>query len=177
MGKFKLYRSQVLFIGLSLDEKYSIESAFNKYSVFYQESFEQVTKVDSFDLICLPNDEFLKNEKTIVELKIPILTIGNVALPRTRGHIARPISIRHCLDLLHKILPSVNRPEIESFEIGSVVRSKTTPAFGKGIVVSLVSEFEVLVRFPNSNLISSKDKAIRCHKAHLQILGNIKEIT
>ncbi|AUN97351.1 hypothetical protein DOM21_14710 [Bacteriovorax stolpii] len=177
MKKFKFYRSQILFIGLTTEEKYSIESALNKYSVYYQETFQQVEKITPYDLICLPEEEFLKNEKTLIDLKKPIITIGKKILPRTQGVLSRPIFISQCLELLQKTLPAVSRPSLEGLDVGSIVRSKTTPTFGKGIVISLLSEFEVLVRFPNSSLISNKDKAIRCHRAHLQILGNVQELT
>lgn len=176
MKAFKLYRSQILFIGLTTEEKYTIESALNKYSIYYQDSFQKVEKVEPYDLICIPEEDFFKHEEVLMNLNKPIITIGQKIIPRTRGVLSRPIFISQCLELLQNVLPAVSKPSVAGIEIGSVVRSKTTPAFGKGIVLKLLSEHEVLVRFPNSSLISNKDKAIRCNRAHLQILGSIQEL-
>ncbi len=38
--------------------------------------------------------------------------------------------------------------KLKQFEKGSVVRSKSTPDFGKGIVTKIVGESEVMVSFP-----------------------------
>lgn len=174
MNKFKLFRNQILFIGHEVKEMMTIESALTRYSIFYKDKLENVKSFEGYDLICAPEEEYLKNDQLLNQLGLSVLLIGQKKVPETIGTIQRPLFIKQCLDLLQSVLPEVKKPELPKIEIGSVVKSKTTPMFGKGIVTSIVSDTDVLVRFPKSQLLSKKNESIRCHISQLQILGNIE---
>lgn len=173
MKDFKFYRNQVLFVGLDIKEKMAIESSMSRYSIFYKDKITDVIQFETFDLICLPEEEFQTHKDLLFKTKIPVVLIGEKVLEGTRGLLRRPLFIKQCLELLQKILPEVKKPTLPKFEVGSIVKSKTTPMFGKGIVTSVISETDVLVRFPKSNLLSKKNESIRCHISQLQIVGNI----
>ena len=173
MKDFKLYRNQVLFIGLELKEKMAIESSVTRYSIFYKDKISEVINLDTFDIICLPEIEFLQNKDLLSQLQKPIILIGEKVLEGTKGVLRRPIFVKQCLDVLQKLLPEVKKPVLPKVEIGSIVKSKTTPMFGKGIVTSVISETDVMVKFPKSNLLTKND-SIRCHISQLQIVGNIE---
>lgn len=173
MKDFKLYRNQILFVGLDVREKMAIESSLSRYSIFYKDKISDVIKLETFDLICLPEDEFNSHKELLTQSKMPVVLIGDKMLEGTRGLLRRPLFVKQCLDLLQNILPEVKKPTLTKIEVGSIVKSKTTPMFGKGIVTSVVSETDVLVRFPKSNLLSKKHESIRCHISQLQIVGNI----
>lgn len=172
--KFKIFRSQLLFIGLGTDEMMNIETAFNRFSVYYKNSLSNVDKLDPYDLICISEEDYNKNKELLSEVQIPFLIIGQKVIKESAGLLKRPIFIRDWLEVINKLISPVKTPILEKIEIGVIVRSKTTPIFGKGIVVSLISNDELLVKFP-SNPLLSKDKPIRCHKSQLQIIGKIED--
>jgi hypothetical protein len=172
--KFKIFRSQLLFIGLSVDEMMNIETAFNRFSVYYKKNLGSVGKIDIYDLICLPEEEFKNHEAELKKHKMPFLVIGKTSVKGSAGFLERPILIKEWLEKIYKFVEPAKTPEVVKLEIGVIVRSKTTPIFGKGIVVSLLDNDELMVKFPKNPLLP-KEKAIRCHKSQLQVLGKIED--
>lgn len=172
---FILYRSQLLFTGLTTDEMMKVESVFNRYSVFYKENVGDVGKLENFALICMTLEDFEKNKNQVLESKIPFFILGPRGVVGCAGFISRDAIVRLWLESIQSITPPVRVPQVEELAVGVVVKSKTTPVFGKGIVIKIVSDHEVLVRFPTTNLLT-KDKSIRCHRSQLQILGRLEDL-
>lgn len=174
-SSFKLFQSRLLFLGLELEEKLSIEVAFSRYSVFYAPDLRRVASLNSFDLICLTEEMFRENQRGLAQSQVPFMIIGNNVVPEAFGHLPRPLVVREWIGRVQKVLSPVRTPEIGTIQVGSVVRSKTTPDFGKGVVIRIESEHEVLVKFPMNKLLP-KGKALRCHISQLQLLGKIDQI-
>lgn len=172
--KFKLFRTHLLFIGLAVDEMMNIETALNRFSVYYKNSLANVANLEPYDLICLPEEDYKNNQELLENIKSPYLIIGQKIIKGSAGLLKRPIYIRDWLEVINKLVDPVKTPELEKIEVGVIVRSKTTPIFGKGVVVSLIGTEEMMVKFP-SNPLLSKEKPIRCHKSQLQILGRIED--
>lgn len=175
-NKFKYYRSQILFIGLDANEMMKIEVAFNKYSVFYKDSISKVQNLDAYDLIYIDEKDYSNYQELVATIQKPFFIIGDKKVLQARGNVKKPLSVRECLESVYSVIPPAKTPEILPLEVGAIVRSKTTPQFGKGIVVSILSENEVSVKFPKSNFISKAKDVIRCHKSQLQIIGSVEEI-
>lgn len=175
-NKFKFYRSQILFIGLDANEMMKIEVAFNKYSVFYKDSIAKVQNIEAYDLVYIDEKDYLQNQDLVETIDKPFFIIGITKVEKARGNIKKPLIVRECLESVYSVLPPAKTPEIAPLEVGAIVRSKTTPQFGKGIVVSILSENEVSVKFPKSKLISKAKDVIRCHKSQLQIIGSVEDI-
>ncbi len=173
-NKFKIFRSQLLFIGLAPDEMMNIESAFSRFSVFYKSSLANVGKLDPYDLICLPEEDFKNNQEALEEVKIPFLIIGQKFIKGSAGLLNRPIYIKDWLEIINKLVKPAKTPSLEKIEVGVIVRSKTTPIFGKGVVVSVIDNDEMMVKFPNNPLLP-KSRPIRCHKTQIQIIGKIED--
>lgn len=172
--KFRIFRSQLLFIGLAVDEILNIETAFSRFSVYYKNSLSNVAKLDPYDLICIPEEDYKNHQELLDNVKIPYLIIGQKIIKGSAGLLKRPIFINEWLEVINKLIEPVKTPTLEKIEIGVIVRSKTTPIFGKGVVVALIGNDELMVKFP-SNPLLSKEKPIRCHKSQLQILGRIED--
>ena len=172
---FSLYRTQLLITGLTVDEMMKVETVFSRYNILYKNSVSQVAKLQGFDLICATEADYHTNKNLIHECKLPFVLIGEKDLEGSRGLIIRSSLIHQWYETIHQIIPPVKKPKIEALDIGIVVRSKTTPLFGRGVVIEIISADEVMVKFP-TNKILAKEKAIRCHKSQLQILGNIEEL-
>lgn len=176
-NKFKIFRSRLLFIGLNLDEMMSVEASFNRYSVTYCKSTESLRsedKFEAFDLICICESELKKYEDRFISSQVPFVSIGKKLVVGAAGVLKRPIYVREWLELIQKLVEAVRTPVLDKIDVGTIVRSKTTPIFGKGVVISPVGSDEFMVKFPNNKLLS-KDKAIRCHKSQLQILGKVED--
>lgn len=172
--KFALFRSHLLFIGLAVDEMMSIETAFSRFSVYYKNSIANVSKLDPYDLICITEGDLKNHQELLDESKIPYLVIGDRYIKGSVGLLKRPLFIKDWLEVINKLIEPVKMPVLEKIEVGTIVRSKTTPIFGKGVIVLIISPDEVMVKFPANRLLS-KDKPIRCHKSQLQILGKIDD--
>lgn len=176
-NKFKIFRSRLLFIGLELDEMMSVEVSFNRYSVSYSKTTDALKsedRLDKFDLICVSESELKQNQDHFISSQVPFVSIGKTSVVGAAGLLKRPIFIRDWLELVEKLVEAVKTPILEKIEIGAIVRSKTTPIFGKGIVIAPIGPDDFMVKFPNTELLA-KDKAIRCHKSQLQILGRIED--
>lgn len=170
--KFTVFRSHLLFIGLAVDEMMNIETAFSRFSVYYKNSLANVNKLDIYDLICIPEADLKNHQELLDNSQTPYLVIGERYLKGSLGLLKRPIYISEWLQVINKIIEPVKTPALEKIEVGTIVRSKTTPVFGKGVIVSILNPDELMVKFP-SNPLLPKDKPIRCHKSQLQILGKI----
>lgn len=170
-----IYRTQILFTGLTVDEMMNVETVFNRYSVFYKDSLSKVNKLENYDLICLTEEDYGMNAHLLSDTKIPYLIIGEESSSANKAFIKRSDFVRIWLEKIREMLPVAKRPVLEKIDVGSVVRSKTTPLFGKGVVIAFVSENEVMVKFPTTKLLS-KDLAIRCHKSQLQNLGRLEDL-
>ncbi|MBC7538016.1 MAG: hypothetical protein H7281_04295 [Bacteriovorax sp.] len=173
--KNNTYRSQILFIGLTTAEMMNVETVFNRYSVFYKDTMSKFNRFDNYDLICLTEAEYVMKGHHLAEIKIPFFVIGEESVKGCAGIIKRSEFIRLWLETVKQILPPAKTPEIEKIMIGSVVRAKSMPLFGKGVVTAFVTESEVLVKFPTTNLLS-KDMAIKCHLSQLQNLGKLEDL-
>lgn len=152
----------------------SIETAFSRFSVYYKNSIANVGKLDHYDLICLPEEDYYKYHELLEVSEKPYIVIGHKIVRGSAGLLKRPILMKEWLETIGKLIEPVKTPVLEKIEIGVVVKSKTTPIFGKGIIVSLIGEDEMMVRFPKNPLLP-KEKAIRCHKSQLQIIGKIDD--
>jgi hypothetical protein len=170
----KSYRLRLLFIGLTLEEKTSIEISFGRYSVFYSRDIEKVANLASFDLIVADEETFLLQQSRLKNLNKPLFSIGTKRIDGSSGILKRPMIVHEWLQMIETLAKPVRTPVVRSVEVGSIVRSKTTPLFGKGVVVALEGENEALVRFP-LNKILPPSKILRCHLSQLQILGNIED--
>ena len=168
--KFTIFRSQLLFIGLAVDEMMNVETSFNRFNISYNKRLSSIEKLEPYDLICLPEEECLNNQEILADVKVPYLIIGKKVIKGSAGLLERPIFIRDWLEVINKIIEPVKSPVLEKIDPGAIVRSKTIPVFGKGVIVSLVGEKEVMVKFPDNPLLP-KDNLIRCLRSELQILG------
>ncbi len=171
--KFKSYRSQILFVGLNKDEMLSIESSMSRYSSFYHHELGKIKKIDAYDLICISEEIFSKNNETLAAIDKPIILISERKLPVIS--LQRPMFVREWLEIISKVLSPAREPKPLRLETGSIVKSKTTPFFGKGVVTEVLNPDEVMVSFPMAN-IGIKNRSIRCHKTQLQIIGSISDI-
>lgn len=167
----KNHQNKIMFIGLTNNEKINIEVAFQKYNTNYSSEVPSDSLLLEHDLICITED--LYQEKMLI-FDIPIFIVGSVDIDGTSGLLPRPIYVSEWLKFISQVLPPVRRPEVKRIEIGSIVRSKTTPAFGKGVVIDVVSETDVIVKFPLNKLLP-KNQSLRCHCSQLQLLGNIND--
>tara|TARA_R110002049_G_scaffold72149_1_gene186205 strand:+ start:171 stop:686 length:516 start_codon:yes stop_codon:yes gene_type:complete len=167
----KSFQNKILFIGLSNDEKVNVETGLQKYNITYLNEFKSKFEFLKFDLICI-SDELYDPKLTL--LGIPFFTIGQKLINEAKGLLVRPQYVVEWLKQISSVLPPVHKPTLKSFVVGTIVRSKTTPSFGKGIVTDISSETEVMVKFPLNKLLP-KDQSIRCHRSQLQILGNIND--
>ena len=175
LKKFVLYRSQLLFIGLVLEEVLKVDTIFSRYIVYYKDSFSLIDEhYEQYDFLCVTEADFHKNSDKILDSKIPFVIIGERKVPGCIGLLMRSQLVFYWHEFIKEIIPAVKLPKTESIEIGVIVRSKTTPLFGKGVITEVISENEVMVKFPTNKLLP-KDKAIRCHKSQLQILGKMNE--
>lgn len=172
--KFNIFRSHLLFIGLAVEEMMIVETAFSRFSVYYKNSIASVAKLDLYDLICIAEDDLKKHQEILDTSQIPYLVIGADYIKGSVGLLKRPLYVKDWLEVINKLIEPVKTPVLEKIEVGTIVRSKTTPIFGKGVIVSIVSPDELMVKFPTNPLLP-KDKPIRCHKSQLQILGKIDE--
>ncbi len=170
----KSYRLRLLFIGLTVEEKTNIEIAFGRYSVFYSRDIEKVGNLANFDLVVADDETFLENISLLKSLSKPIFNIGIKKLDGSGDVLKRPLIVHEWLRSIENVAKPVRTPVLSPIKVGSIVRSKTTPMFGKGVVISIESETEAMVRFP-MNKILPPNKALRCHFSQLQILGNIED--
>lgn len=170
----KSYRLRLLFIGLTLDEKTSIEIGFGRYSVFYSRDIEKVANLNSFDIIVADEETFITHQVTLQQSNKPLFNIGSKIIHGAKDTLRRPLIVHEWIKAIEAVAKPVRVPTINPIKIGTVVRSKTTPTFGKGIVVSLEGDNEVMVRFP-MNKILPPNKPLKCHVSQLQVLGNIED--
>lgn len=167
----KSHQNKIIFIGLTNNEKINIEVAFQKYNTNYSSELPSNRSLLEYDLICISQD--LYQEKILI-FDIPIFIVGTEDINGTTGLLPRPIYVSEWLKFVSKVIAPVRKPEVKKIEIGSIVRSKTTPAFGKGIVIDIASETDVVVKFPLNKLLP-KHQSLRCHCSQLQLLGNIND--
>lgn len=172
--QFTIYKNKILFTGLTSAEMMNVETVFNRYSVFYKDSLINVVRLENYDLICLTEEDYGMNARLLADVAVPYLVIGE-SRSGNAGFIKRSDFVRLWLEKIKDILPASRKPVLEKIEVGTVVRSKTIPLFGKGVVISLISENEVMVKFPTTQLLL-KDHAIRCHKSQLQNLGKLEDL-
>lgn len=170
----KSYRLRLLFIGLTLEEKTSIEIAFGRYSVFYSRDIEKVGNIADFDVVVADDETFVGNLSLLRSLNKPIFNIGTKKLDNSYNVLKRPLIVHEWMKAIESNAKPVRTPILSPVKVGSIVRSKTTPNFGKGVVISIESETEAMVRFP-MNKILPPNKALRCHFSQLQLLGNIED--
>lgn len=173
--EFTQYRSQILVTGLNNNEASVIDSILGRYVVFFKDTLRNIERLDNYDLICLTLIDYLKNKNTVNDSQKKFLIIGDIGVPGCSGFIQLKDSAYHWLEMINSIVPPVRTPQIIGLEQGSIVRSKTTPQFGKGVVTQVLSENEVMVKFPNTALID-KNRALRCHKSQLQVLGKLDNL-
>jgi len=172
--KFKSYRTRILFVGLTKEEMIKVETAFSRYSTFYRLDLKGLGNISPYDLICIDSEVYLQNQSLLLDTGIVTITISD-AKNNSQHALERPIFVKEWLDTVSAIIAPTIEPELNPLVVGAVVRSKTTPLFGKGIVTSILSEEEVMVSFPKSNY-PKINRPIRCHKSQLQILGNISNM-
>ena len=67
-------------------------------------------------------------------------------------------------------------PGTGTIESGTVVKNKTFPSWGMGVVKRNLGEDLFVVNFPNALKITKKEEHI-CHKSILRIICSIKELT
>jgi len=168
------YRTRILFIGLTREEKAKVEVIFNRYSVTYLESLSAVKTFSDFDLFCISQSDFEQNFHLLPESKTHYVIIGDKVLAGAEGCIKRSDLVRVWLETIMGLVPPVKKPKLDAIDVGAIVRSKLTPLFGKGIVTAKVSDHEVLVKFSSTQLLS-KNIAMRCHISQLQYLGKNDE--
>lgn len=171
---FRSFQVRALFIGLTQEEMINVEISFSRYSVSYKPSLQLARDLSNYDMICMPDEAYEEHKDFIKSFEVPVFTIGENKSDSS-GLLRRPQYVREWLEVIEPQIKPVKKPELNTLEVGAVVRSKTTPDFGKGIVVELVGTDEAMVKFPMNKLLS-KLKILRCHKSQLQILGNIKDI-
>lgn len=171
---FRPFQVRALFIGLNHEEAINVETSFNRYNVSYKPTLAQARDLSNFDMICLPDAVFKEHKDFIQSFDIPIFTIGDDKSD-SMGLLRRPQVIREWLEVIEPLIKPVKKPELHVLKVGAIVRSKTTPSFGKGVVTQMIGEDEALVKFPMNKLLS-KLKVLRCHKSQLQILGTIDDI-
>lgn len=107
-------------------------------------------------------------------LGFPFFVIGSEAVAESQGLLLRPLYVVEWLKQISSFLPPVHKPSVKKIEIGTIVRSKITPIFGKGIVIEISSDTEVIVKFPLNKLLP-KHQSLRCHCSQLQVLGSIND--
>lgn len=61
-------------------------------------------------------------------------------------------------------------------ELGTVVKNKTFPSWGMGVVKKSVGDDLYLVNFPQALKITKKEEHV-CHKSTIRIICSIKELT
>jgi hypothetical protein len=170
----KSFRLRLIFIGLTLEEKTSIEIAFSRYSVFYSRDIEKVANISSFDVIISDEETYYSQQKFLLSLNKPLFTVGSKKVEGSQDNLKRPMIVHEWLKAIEAVAKPVRKPIVSPIRIGSIVRSKTTPMFGKGIVISLEGDNEAIVKFPLNKMLPP-GKPLRCHLSQLQLLGNIED--
>ena len=167
-------RNKLLFIGLSLEEQINLEIGLSKFDMTYSQAMNDF-EFDSFDLICIDEKIFELYESQFYKSSKPCLVIGGPVSSREVGRLSRPMILSEWAEIIKSIIDPVRTPNVRKIEIGAIVRSKTTPSFGKGVIVTIIDHNEVMVKFPQNKFLD-KNKPLRCHISQLQVLGKLEEI-
>lgn len=169
---FRSYRARILFVGLTIEEKLNVEIGLSRYQLFYAREFDRVADPNSFDLICLEMGQLNLHAEALNKGKSPVLIVGSGKADFVKGRLDRPMVLKNWYETIKSFISPIKTPELKSIEVGTIVRSKTTPIFGKGVVVKLESTQEVFVKFPFNKLLPP-GKPLRCHISQLQVLGKV----
>lgn len=165
------FKAKILFLSQDLSRHKINFRALSQYRVEILEYIIQSSTLKSYALICTDDSIDESSLKLLKKSHKLWINIGERVLTGSSGNIPTPVGTNTLLNLIRSIAGEANIPKIENIQKGSVIRSKVTPDFGKGIVISVINEYEVFVRFPLSKLCS--DRPLRCHTSNLQLLGKL----
>ena len=152
-----------------------VEEALGRFQTSYLDSPESDFSSEEYDLICIDEEIYDAHQSSVMRSETPVLLISAKKSHPSRVQLTRPVFVKEWLETIKSIIKPVRTPELISLVVGAIVRSKSTPFLGKGIVLDAISENEFLVSFPKSRLAKLKGP-IRCHKTQLQVLGNISDV-
>lgn len=169
------YKGQILF--LTEERHYTDLSLdfFGNYVFFFGSDELKNKKLEDFSIIVIDQQTSQSDIDLLRESNRIWINIGEKKVDGSFGALTEDFSQEELLDLLYKLIGKAFRPQLKHFEIGTIVRSKSTSNFGKGVVVAHYNDEVLKVRFPMSKLCASK--AIKCHKSNLQIIGKVDKDT
>jgi len=118
-------------------------------------------------IVSLEAAQFLKLSKPK-----PVIIIAEDRPETAKHFLARPIDPERLVRMVRGLIGYAQKPEVQPINIGAIVKSKTTPHFGKGVVTKIYSEHEVFVKFPMAKELAN-NKLLKCHVSHLSLIGYV----
>lgn len=164
--KFQL---KVLIVGFQAEELDLVHLVLSGYELEHLPVGATLEEVKEYDLVIASHEasQYLKNSK-----HKPTVIIADEKPGSIQHFLARPLDPEKLLRMVRGLIGFAKKPQIQSIKMGAIVKSKTTPTFGKGVVIKEFSESEVMVRFPLAKDLT-QGKPLKCHISNLLLIGYV----